>query len=157
MKVFDRLLVFLHRPQRAIEKSSLPQSPELSTCRVDLPRGAHLQRFHDEGYALWISRPEDRMPRRGGVRKKHPGGQKKSVLLSPRLDDPRQDFEIILVQHGPRPQKIAGHEEIPVRAHQAPQAPHTERVLAVSIIGNPQEPQSYKTTLRYLLLKPSTG
>jgi hypothetical protein len=72
------------------------------------------------------------------VRKKHPGGQKESVLLSPRLHDPHQDFEIILVQHGPRPQKIAGHEEIPVREHQAPQARHGERVLAVSIISNPK-------------------
>jgi hypothetical protein len=90
------------------------------------------------------------------VRKKHPGGQKESVLLSPRLHDPRQDFEIILVQHGPRPQKIAGHEEIPVREHQAPQARHGERVLAVSIIGNPQEPQSCKTTLRYLLPAPES-
>ena len=56
----------------------------------------------------------------------------------------RQDFEIILVQHGPRPQKIAGHEEIAVREHQAPQTRLGERVFAVSIIGNTQEPQSYK-------------
>jgi hypothetical protein len=57
------------------------------------------------------------MPRRGGLRKKHPGGQKKSVLLSPRLHDPRQYFEIILIPHSPRPQKIAGHEEITAREH----------------------------------------
>jgi hypothetical protein len=84
MNVFDRLLIFLHRPQRPMEKSSLPQSPERSTLRIDLPRGADLHRFHDQGDALQISRPEDRMSRRGGIGKKNPGGQKKSVLLSPR-------------------------------------------------------------------------
>ena len=87
MKVFDRLPMFLHRPQRPIEKSSLPQSPELSTVRIHLPRRADLHRFHYQGDALQISRPEDR--------KKHPGGQKKSVLPPPRLHGPRQDFEII--------------------------------------------------------------
>jgi len=73
------------------------------------------------------------------------------VLLSTRLHDPLRDFEIILVQHGPRAQKIAGHEETPAREYQAAQTGHDERVLAVLIIGNAQEPQSYKTTLRYPL------
>lgn len=28
--------------------------------------------------------------------------------------DPRQDFEIIFVEHGPRPQEIAGYEDVAV-------------------------------------------
>ncbi|MGD0010918.1 MAG: hypothetical protein ABSE93_20545 [Terriglobia bacterium] len=75
------------------------------------------------------------------------------MLLSPRLHDPRREFEIIPVQHGPRPQKIAGHKEVPLRKYPAPQTRHGGRVLAVSIIGNTQEPPSYKTRRRgrYLL------
>ena len=166
--------------------------------RVDLPCGADLRRFHDEGDALQISRPEDRTPRRVLVsfgetwsfpRKREPTPQTFGNVLSSewipafagmtggssgfpsqmtpahtaaagsgrntqvvrrnpcssRQHDPRQDFEIILVQHGPRPQKIAGHKEIAARERQAPQTRLGERVFAVSIIGNTQEPQSYKT------------
>jgi hypothetical protein len=48
----------------------------------------------------------------------------------------------------PRPKKIAGHEQIPVREHQAPQARHRAGLLAVSMIGHTQEPKSYETIVK---------
>ncbi len=56
------------------------------------------------------------------VGKENPRGEKKSVLLAPSLDYPRQDFEIVVVKPILGSEKVAGHEEVALRKNEPAQA-----------------------------------
>ena len=56
-----------------IKKTALPQLAPRSASTVDKRRRDVLDRLHHFGNGQRILRGKDRMPRRGGIGKKHPG------------------------------------------------------------------------------------
>jgi hypothetical protein len=122
MHVRDFFIVLLHRPQRAIEETAWKEHPALATFRVDQPRGADLDRFHDLGNRQRRTRKDDGVPRRGGVGQENPGGQQESVFLSPLSNELGQGLELGFRQVATSAMNPTGDEEKPVGQNQTTKA-----------------------------------